>query len=90
MLTLTFTGLVMLFRICQPFNVFKTVLFVFVAALCIVVISIPVLGNIVFDGWSSVSFALPQTLLLVIIVQAALPVSSILIRFFDLFNPADE
>ncbi len=90
MLTLTFTGLVMLFRICQPFNVFKTVLFVFVAALCIVVVSIPVLGNIVFDGWSSVQFALPQTLLLVIIVQAALPISSVLIRFFDLFNPADE
>ena len=90
MLTLTFTGLVMLFRICQPFNVFKTVLFVFVASLCIVVVSIPVLGNIVFDNWSSVQFALPQTLLLVIIVQAALPISSVLIRFFDLFNPADE
>lgn len=90
MLTLTFTGLVMLFRICQPFNVFKTVLFVFVASLCIIVVSVPVLGNIVFDNWSSVQFMLPQTLLLVIIVQAALPISSVLIKFFDLFNPADE
>ncbi|MBQ8320363.1 MAG: HAD-IC family P-type ATPase [Clostridia bacterium] len=90
MLTLTFTGLVMLFRICQPFNVFKTVLFVFVAALCILVISVPVLGNIVFDGWSAVSFSLPQILLLIIVIQAALPISSLLIRFFDLFNPADE
>ena len=90
MLTLTFTGLVMLFRICQPFNVFKTVLFVFVACLCITVVSVPVLGGIVFDNWTEVQFNLSQTLLLVIIVQAALPVSSVLVRFFDLFNPADE
>ena len=90
MLTLTFTGLMMLFRICQPFNVFKTVLFVFVAALCIFVVSVPVLGNIVFDGWSEVSFILPQYLLLIIIIQAALPISALLIRFFDMFNPADE
>jgi cation-transporting ATPase E len=90
MLTLTATGLVMLFRICQPFNVFKTVLFVFVTCLCLTVVSLPVLGNIVFDGWASVQFNLPQTLLLIIIVQAALPISAALIRFFDLFNPVDE
>ena len=90
MLVLTFTGLVMLYRICQPFNVWRTVLFVFSAALCILVISIPFFGEIVFTGWSSLEFQLSQTLLIIIVIQAALPLSGGLIKFFDMFNPAED
>ena len=90
MIALTFTGLVMLYRICQPFNVVRVVLFVIAAALCLLVISIPEAGQIVFDGWRNVHIQLPQFLLIVIIIQASFPVSGFLIKFFDMMNPADD
>ncbi len=90
MIALTFCGLVMLYRICQPFNVVRAVLFVVAAALCCIVVSIPVLGNFVFENWEAVSFTLPQILLIIIIVQACFPISGFLIKAFDMMNPADE
>ena len=90
MMSLTFTGLVMLFRICQPLNLIRTTLFFCMTALCVTVLAVPVLGNIVYEGWDTLKFNLTQILLLVVIVQAAVPISSILIKFFDMFNPADE
>lgn len=90
MLALTLCGLVMLFRICQPFNVLRAILFVATAALCVLVISVPLLGNIVFDNWDTLTFSLSQILLMIIIVQAAFPVSGFLIKAFDLVNPAEE
>jgi cation-transporting ATPase E len=89
MLVLTCTGLVMLFRICQPFNVWRTVLYVVSLGLCILAIAVPFFAGFIFEGWGKVVFNLPQYLLLIIIVQAALPMSGGLIRFFDMFNPAD-
>ena len=90
MLALTFVGLVMLFRICQPFNIVRAILFISMAILCATVVAVPFLGGIVFDGWSQVNFTLDQILLIIIIVQATLPLSSVFIKFFDLINPADD
>jgi len=90
MLALTFSGLVMLYRICQPFNVVRTVLFVIALSLCLLVISIPELGQVVFDGWGDVHIPLEQVLLMIIIIQASFPVSGFLIRFFDMLNPVDS
>ena len=90
MLALTFCGLVMLYRICQPFNIVRAILFIVSAALCITVVSIPIVGEFVFTGWSNIHLNLQQMLLLVIIVQASFPISGFLIKFFDLINPADE
>ncbi|MBQ7323330.1 MAG: HAD-IC family P-type ATPase [Clostridia bacterium] len=90
MLVLTFCGLVMLFRICQPFNLYRTILFAGTALLCIAFVSIPYLGNIVFTNWDQLEFTLEQLLLVIIIIQAAFPISSFLIKAFDLMNPAEE
>ena len=90
MLALTFCGLVMLYRICQPFNIVRAILFIMSAFLCVCVVSIPVVGNFVFEGWSDIHLNLQQLLLLIIIVQASFPVSGFLIKFFDLINPAEE
>ena len=90
MLSLTFTGLVMLYRICQPFNVVRVCLFALAVGLCTIVITVPYLGNIVFERWDLINVSLPQFLLIVIIVQAAFPLSSTLIKFFDMINTADE
>ncbi len=89
MLALTFTGLVMLYRICQPFNVIRTVLFGVSLSLCLLVISIPEIGQVVFDGWANVNIQLDQILLIVIIIQASFPISGSLIKFFDMINPVD-
>ena len=90
MLTLTFSGLVILYRICQPFNLFRACLFILSAFLCVFVVCVPMLGEIVFGGWSTLQFQLPQIMLLLIIIQFSFPVSNFLIKFFDLINTADE
>ena len=90
MISLTFTGLVMLYRICQPFNIVRVCLYVLSAFLCILVVSVPILGEFIFEGWTHVDFTLPQLLLIIIIIQASFPISGFLIKFFDMINPADE
>ncbi len=90
MLVLTFCGVVMLYRICQPFNVLRAGLFMLTAALCIIVVSVPLLGEVVFDGWTLVNFNLQQVLLLVIIILVSFPISATLIKLFDMINPAEE
>jgi cation-transporting ATPase E len=90
MMALTFSGLVMLYRICQPLNVLRATLVLLIAALCVTVLSIPILGELVYNGWGALDFNVTQILLLIVIVQATVPLSSLLIRFFDMFNPADD
>ncbi|MBO5335362.1 MAG: HAD-IC family P-type ATPase [Clostridia bacterium] len=89
MLTLTATGLVMLYRICQPFNAWRTVLFVVSLALCVLVLAVPFFTEFIFQNWGKVDFEIQHWLLLIILVQASLPMSCGLIKFFDMFNPAD-
>ncbi len=98
MIALTFTGLVMLYRICQPFNVVRSVTFIIAVAACLLFIGTPVLGELIFKETyhgvvvtlSDIEFTLSQLLLIIIIVQASFPISGWLIRFFDMINPADE
>ena len=98
MFTLTFCGLVMLYRICQPFNVTRAVTFIIAVACCMLFIGIPVLGKMVFEvsyngsllHLGDLIFTLDQKLLIIIIVQASFPISGFLIRFFDMINPADD
>ena len=90
MIALTFSGLVMLYRICQPFNPLRAVLWVTAITLCLFALLIDPIGNLIFQGWSKTHFTLQQMLLVIIIVQASFPISGFLIRGFDMMNPADE
>ncbi len=90
MIALTFCGLVMLYRICQPFNVVRAVTFILAVTACVVLITAPGLGDLVFKGLGDIDFTLSQILIVVIIVQASFPISGWLIKFFDMINPADE
>lgn len=90
MLALTFCGLVMLYRVCQPFNILRAILFIFTVSACVLVISVPFLGDFVFKGWSGIHFSLEQILILIIIVQAAFPLSGFLIKACDMMMPVDE
>ena len=94
-LALTFAGLVMLFQVCKPFNPLRVTLFVICASLAVMVMLIPHLGDIFIikgdeGNWSDVHFNLQQILLLIIIVQAAIPISTLLIKAFDMANPKDD
>ena len=88
-LTVTCAGLVMLFRIMQPFNVLRAATYAVSVAVTAVVFCVPVLGEIVYKGWSEVSFNLTQILFLICIILAAFPVSSALLKMCDLMNPTD-
>ena len=98
MIALTFSGLVMLYRICQPFNVVRAITFIIAVTACVLFITVPALGEMVFSvkyndvliKLGDIEFTLNQILLLIIIVQASFPISGILIRFFDIINPADD
>lgn len=87
---LTLSGLVVLHRICKPFNLLRAVLFVISTGFCILAFCVDGLGNMVFEGWSDLTFTLPQVLLMVIIIQACFPVSGLLIRGFDMLTPIDD
>ena len=98
MLVLTFSGLVMLYRICQPFSLVRAITFIVASTACALFISVPALGQLVFSveyGGVAVSlgnldFTLSQVLLVSVIIQACFPISGLLIRFFDMINSAEE
>lgn len=91
MVALTFSGLVMLYRICQPFNLVRAILFIVSLTMCLLVLLIkPVGEKLVFENWDTLKFTLSQILLTVIIVQASFPVSGFLIKAFDMINPSDD
>ena len=81
MIALTFSGLVMLYRISQPFNTLRGIMYAVVTALVFLVLSIPFCGSIVFQDWRFVSFTLPQILIMIIIIQACFPISGYLIKW---------
>ena len=81
MIVLTFSGLVMLYRISQPFNTLRGIMYTVVTALVFLVLSVPFCGSLVFDKWRLVSFTLPQILITIIIIQACFPISGYLIKW---------
>ena len=52
MIALTFSGLVMVYRICRPFNVYRAVLCASMLALCITAFAIPQIAEQLYKGWS--------------------------------------
>ena len=89
MLAVTFGGLVTLFRILQPFNLLRTVTFFVSLGGCLLVLCLPVLGMIVYQGWTHVTPSFTQVLFVVCTILAAFPVSSALIKACDLMNSRD-
>ena len=85
-LAVTFGGIVMLYRILQPLNLLRSLVYFGSLGICIVIMCVPVLGNIVYTGWGDVSFTLSQIMYIVCIMLAAFPVSGFLTRACDLFN----
>ncbi len=90
LLALTFGGLVMLFRILQPFNLLRVAVYAVSVGVSVLVLSVPFFGNIVFDNWSDVTFTFTQILYIACVLLAAFPLSNALVKLCDLMNPTSE
>ena len=75
MIALTFSGLVMVYRTCKPLNVYRAVLCVSVLVITIVCIAIPQLGALFYDGWENLKWDYAKILIIVVVLEAAFPIS---------------
>ena len=83
---LTFSGTVMLYRLCQPFNLMRGTLWATSFLICVVcILTIP---DFFFSDWSatSVNFSFTEVLYLVLILVLCFPLSNGLIKFFEKLN----
>ena len=88
MMALIFSGLVMLFRVCQPFNGFRLVLLVLMTALSVVALCIPFSAEMLCQGWSKLEWNYAKILIVVVAIEAAFPISSSLIRIMQILMPS--
>ena len=88
MIALTFSGLVMVFRTCRPLNVYRSVLCVSVLAVTIVCFSIPALANLFYDGWKNLEWDYAKVLIIVVVLEAAFPISGWITALMHIILPS--
>ena len=77
-LAATFTGLLILFRLCKPFDVFRGILFTSMLVLCALAIAF-----VPFDIFEYVDLSLQNVLFIIVLIQFSYPFYSTLLRLFD-------
>lgn len=91
---LNLSGIVMLYRICQPFNILRGSLFSAVTLICILILSIRygdfALGNFIFEGYYLLTFNAAEVLLLSTITALAFPASKYLVIFCERLSKSFE
>jgi len=70
-------GFIALYKMCKPFNLFKSVMFIVCAIICITCVSL------LFDVFKYVTISFTDTLFLIAVCQACLPLHGALTRLFD-------
>lgn len=90
MIALTFSGLVMVFRFCRPFNVYRAVLCAVVLAICITAFVVPpvVVDKLFFAGWAELEWDYAKILIIVVVIEAAFPVSNWMIELMHILFPS--
>jgi magnesium-transporting ATPase (P-type) len=88
MMALTFSGLVMLYRVCQPMNAFRLVLFLLMIAISVIALSVPFLAEQLYSGWSELHWDYPKILIVVVVIEAAFPISQSLIKIMQILMPS--
>ena len=89
MLALTFSGFVMVYRTCKPLNVYRTVLCLAVLTVCIVSFSVPLITDSLFyTGWMELKWDYAFILIVVVVIEAAFPISGWLIKLTQLLMPS--
>ncbi|MDE6691309.1 MAG: HAD-IC family P-type ATPase [Clostridia bacterium] len=93
MMALVFSGLVMLYRVCQPFNGYRLVLYFSMVALTILALTVPPIGRLhIADtlclGWGSLHWNYAKVLVVVVAIEAAFPLSKSLIKIMQIIMPS--
>ncbi len=87
-IALTFSGLVMLYRVCQPFNLYRIVLMLCIFSITVVFFSIPQLTDLIYSGWSNLEWDYAKILVVVVVIEAAFPLSTALIKLMEIIMPS--
>ncbi len=92
MIALTFSGFVMVFRICQPFNLFRIVLCLAVFAICATAFVLPkeIVDSLFYQGWKNIEWDYGKILTVVVVIEAAFPVSGWLINLMHVIMPSGK
>lgn len=88
MMAMTFSGLVMLYRVCTPFNAYRLVLFLSMVAITVVALSVPVLAEMLYQGWTALIWDYAKILIVVVAIEAAFPISQWLIKIMQIVLPS--
>lgn len=93
-IAMTLSGVVMLYRICKPFNILRASLFVSVLVICILFLTVKkgdfAIGDIMFENYHSINFNASELLLLSTIISLAFPVSRYMVIFCEKLGKSFE
>ena len=91
MLALILSGLVMLYRVCQPLNAFRLVLYLLMVTLSVIALCVPFTANALCSGWSELNWSennFSKILIVIVAIEAAFPLSSSLIKIMQIIMPS--
>jgi cation-transporting ATPase E len=88
MMALTFSGLVMLYRVCQPLNAFRLVLFLLMTAISVIAYCVPFIAEMLYSGWGELAWDYPKLLIIAVVIEAAFPLSNSLIKIMQILMPS--
>ncbi len=93
MIAMTFSGLVMLYRVCQPFNAYRLVLFLSMVAISLTAYCVPFTADLLYTTTNEVGFSqLPWNvihfLIIAVVIEAAFPLSQSLIKIMQIIMPS--
>ncbi|MGN1373411.1 MAG: HAD-IC family P-type ATPase [Candidatus Coproplasma sp.] len=92
---LTFAGLVMLFRVCQPINPFRLVLFTLMVTMCVLAFTLPEINflngsiaQMLVTDWDDLTWDYSKLLIIACTIEAAFPISAWLINIMQIIMPS--
>lgn len=88
MMALTFSGLVMLYRVCSPFNGYRLVLFTLMVCASFGALCIPFVANLLYKGWDKLTWEYSKLLIIAVVIEAAFPLSQSLIKIMEILMPS--
>lgn len=91
MIALTFSGFVMVFRTCQPLNIYRVTLCLVVFGVCILGYAVPYLTeNLLYKGWYGLEWDYAKILTIVVAIEASFYISRWLIDLMNLIMPTEK
>jgi cation-transporting ATPase E len=96
MMALTFSGLVMLYRVCQPFNGYRLILYVMMIVITIIALTVPFISDMLYKvgaednkiTFSTLNWDYPKLLIVAVVIEAAFPLSQWLIKIMQILMPS--